>query len=133
MLVRPVSSVGSLLMDTEGVMEPLEPTTNEQSLKCLVSHSLALCLSGCLSVSLCLRLTVFVCFSVSLFASLFAALSLSYSHYLSFLCFVCLCWSFAFFHSFIHSFILNIYIAPLQENYSEALPTPARSNKAVLR
>ena len=35
--------------------------------------------------------------------------------------------------SFIHAFILNIYIAPLQENYSEALPTPARSNKAVLR
>src|SRR6218665_3885807 len=35
--------------------------------------------------------------------------------------------------SFIHSFILNIYIAPLQENNSEALPTPARSNKAVLR
>src|SRR6218665_4000733 len=32
-----------------------------------------------------------------------------------------------------HSFILNIYIAPLQENYSEALPTPARLNKAVLR
>jgi len=31
-----------------------------------------------------------------------------------------------FIHSFIHSFILNIYIAPLQENYSEALPTPAR-------
>jgi len=29
-------------------------------------------------------------------------------------------------NSFIHSFILNIYIAPLQENYSEALPTPAR-------
>jgi len=27
---------------------------------------------------------------------------------------------------------LNIYIAPLQENYSEALPTPARSNKAVV-
>jgi len=27
---------------------------------------------------------------------------------------------------FIHSFILNIYKAPLQENYSEALPTPAR-------
>src|SRR6218665_1098949 len=27
---------------------------------------------------------------------------------------------------FIHSFILNIYIAPLQEDYSEALPTPAR-------
>jgi len=24
-----------------------------------------------------------------------------------------------------HSFILNIYIAPLQESYSEALPTPA--------
>src|SRR6218665_134343 len=36
-------------------------------------------------------------------------------------------------HSFIRSFIMNIYIAPLQENYSEALPTPARSNKAVLR
>jgi len=35
--------------------------------------------------------------------------------------------------NFIHSFILNMYIAPLQENYSEALPTPARSNKAVLR
>jgi len=33
----------------------------------------------------------------------------------------------------LHSFILNIYIAPLQENYSEALPTPARLNKAVLR
>src|SRR6218665_954546 len=31
-----------------------------------------------------------------------------------------------------HSFILNIYIAPLQENYSEVLPTPARSNKANL-
>jgi len=26
---------------------------------------------------------------------------------------------------------LNIYIALLQENYSEALPTPARLNKAV--
>ena len=26
-------------------------------------------------------------------------------------------------YSFIHSFILNIYIAPLQENHSEALPT----------
>src|SRR6218665_2766474 len=37
----------------------------------------------------------------------------------------------SFIHSFIHSFILNIYIAPLQENYLEALPTPARSNKAV--
>jgi len=36
-------------------------------------------------------------------------------------------------HSFIHSFILNIYIAPLQENYSETLPTPARLNRAVLR
>ena len=34
---------------------------------------------------------------------------------------------------FIHSFILNIYIAPLQENYSEALPTPARLKRAVLR
>jgi len=35
--------------------------------------------------------------------------------------------------SFIHSFILNIYIAPLQENYSEALQTPARLKRAVLR
>jgi len=35
-------------------------------------------------------------------------------------------------HSFTHSFILNIYIAPLQVNYSEALPTPARLNKAVV-
>jgi len=34
---------------------------------------------------------------------------------------------------FIHSFILNIYIAPLQENYSEVLPTPARLKRAVLR
>src|ERR1043165_10141682 len=33
----------------------------------------------------------------------------------------------------IHSFISNIYIAPLQENYSEALPTPARLKRAVLR
>jgi len=32
---------------------------------------------------------------------------------------------------FIYSFILNIYIAPLQENYSEALPTPARLKRAV--
>src|ERR1043165_7033420 len=32
----------------------------------------------------------------------------------------------------IHSFISNIYIAPLQENYSEALPTPARPKRAVL-
>src|SRR6218665_3405798 len=39
----------------------------------------------------------------------------------------------SFIYSFIHSFILNISIAPLQENYSEALSTPARSNKAVLR
>jgi len=37
-----------------------------------------------------------------------------------------------FIHSFIHSFILNIYIAPLQENYSEALPTPARLKRVVL-
>ena len=28
------------------------------------------------------------------------------------------------------SFLLNIYIAPLQENYSEALPTPARLKRA---
>src|SRR6218665_2398803 len=34
--------------------------------------------------------------------------------------------------TFIHSFILNIYIAPLQDNYSEALPTPARLKRAVL-
>src|SRR6218665_318546 len=32
--------------------------------------------------------------------------------------------------SFIHSFILNIYIAPLRGNYSEALPTPARLKRA---
>ena len=32
----------------------------------------------------------------------------------------------------INSFILNIYIAPLQENYSEALSTPARLQRAVL-
>jgi len=38
-----------------------------------------------------------------------------------------------FIHSFIRSFISNIYIAPFQENYSEVLPTPARLNKAVLR
>src|SRR6218665_191037 len=31
---------------------------------------------------------------------------------------------------FIHSFILNIYIAPLQEDCSEALPTPARLKTA---
>src|SRR6218665_969743 len=31
-------------------------------------------------------------------------------------------------HSFIHS---RIYIAPLQENYSEVLPTPARSKRTV--
>ena len=36
-------------------------------------------------------------------------------------------------HSFIHSFILNFYIAPLQENYSEVLPTSARLKRAVLR
>jgi len=38
-------------------------------------------------------------------------------------------------NSFIHSFILNIYIAPapLEENYSEALPTPAWLKRAVLR
>src|SRR6218665_652518 len=42
-------------------------------------------------------------------------------------------WKYSLIHSFIHSFTLNIYIAPLQENYSEALPTPARSNKAVLK
>src|SRR6218665_2068955 len=31
-----------------------------------------------------------------------------------------------FIHAFIHSLILNIYIAPPQENYSEVIPTPAR-------
>src|SRR5688572_31901002 len=30
-------------------------------------------------------------------------------------------------HSFIHSFISDIYIAPLQDFYSEALPTTART------
>jgi len=35
---------------------------------------------------------------------------------------------------FTHSFILNIYIAPLQVHYcSEALPTPAWSTRKVLR
>ena len=33
----------------------------------------------------------------------------------------------------IHSFVSNIYIVPLQENYSEALPTPARLTRADLR
>src|SRR6218665_3902612 len=36
-------------------------------------------------------------------------------------------------NSFIHSFILNIYKAHLQENYSEALPIPARLKRAVLK
>ena len=35
-------------------------------------------------------------------------------------------------HIFIHSFILNIYIAPFQENYSEALPTLARLKKQCI-
>jgi len=34
--------------------------------------------------------------------------------------------------SFIRSFIADIYIAPLQWDYSEALPTPARPNNVVL-
>jgi len=38
---------------------------------------------------------------------------------------------YSFIHSFIHS---NISIAPLQVHYySEALPTPARSKRTVLR
>src|SRR6218665_3409367 len=37
-------------------------------------------------------------------------------------------------HAFIHSlFITEIYIAPLQGYYSEALPTLARLNRRVLR
>src|SRR6218665_658273 len=36
-------------------------------------------------------------------------------------------------HSFIHSFIMEIYIAPLQDYYSEALPTLARLKRRVLR
>src|SRR6218665_2410715 len=32
-------------------------------------------------------------------------------------------------NKFIHSFILNIYIALLQENYSEAFPTPVGQTK----
>jgi len=36
-------------------------------------------------------------------------------------------------HSSMHSFITRIYIAPLRRNYSEALPTPARPNKTILR
>src|SRR5688572_31781192 len=35
----------------------------------------------------------------------------------------------SFIHSFIHS---GIYIAPLQGNYSEALPTPTRPKRTVL-
>src|SRR6218665_1075363 len=35
--------------------------------------------------------------------------------------------------SFIHSFITEIYIAPLQGYYSEALPTLARLRRRVLR
>jgi len=33
----------------------------------------------------------------------------------------------------INSFILNIYIAPLQGNYSEAFPPTARLKSAILR
>jgi len=33
---------------------------------------------------------------------------------------------------FIHSFITEIYIAPLQGNYSEELPTLARLKRTVL-
>src|SRR6218665_118916 len=36
-------------------------------------------------------------------------------------------------HSFIHSFIPDIYIAPLQETYSEALSVQLRSKRNVLR
>jgi len=32
----------------------------------------------------------------------------------------------------IHSFIMEIYIAPLQSSYSEALPTLARLKRRVL-
>jgi len=35
-------------------------------------------------------------------------------------------------HTFIHSFIADIYIEPLQWYYSEAPPTPARPNNVVL-
>jgi len=35
--------------------------------------------------------------------------------------------------AFIHSFITEIYIAPLQGYYSEALPTLARLKRRVLR
>ena len=35
--------------------------------------------------------------------------------------------------AFIHSFILNISIAPLQKAYSVAIPTPARLKRAVFR
>src|SRR6218665_481157 len=41
----------------------------------------------------------------------------------------CLCYN----PSFIHSFITEIYIAPLQGHYSEALPTLARLKRRVLR
>ena len=36
-------------------------------------------------------------------------------------------------HRFIHSFIPDIYIAPLQETYSEALSVQLRSKRNVLR
>jgi len=41
--------------------------------------------------------------------------------------------SYFFLISFINSFILNNNIAPLQENYSEALPTPTRLKRAFTR
>ena len=36
-------------------------------------------------------------------------------------------------HSFIHSFITEIYIAPLQGYYSEAFPNLARLKRTILR
>ena len=42
-------------------------------------------------------------------------------------------YNFYFIKAFIHSFITEIYIAPLQDYYSESLPNLARLKRRVLR
>jgi len=48
-------------------------------------------------------------------------------------CFYCLCFVIMFIHPFIRSFITEIYIAPLQGYYSEALQISAQLKRTVFR
>lgn len=99
---------------------------------------LHVCLSGCLSADMYV-------YSLSTVYTSALSVCLVYLH-ICILGYICLCLHYlgvmlpihkdcvqSIFYLNLHSFILNIYLAPLQENNLEALPTPDWPKRAVLR